>query len=77
MSVQQIRNYAQETINPNYVPPVSWFVLGRKAFHQCQQIESHWPADMKAGWEAAERACFISVAKDSYIAAATLAASIH
>jgi hypothetical protein len=46
------------TYCPGYVPPVSWFKMGRLALRKGYTPQSSWPALMVQGWEFEGPRCY-------------------
>lgn len=56
MSASDIQNVLQQACNPNYVPPKTWYMIGRIAYRAGLGYASCCCDDMRSGWNAAEGA---------------------
>lgn len=77
VSIQKIESELLESSqNPNFVPFVNPFKLGRLAFRCGLMIKSWWHEEVKDGWEMAYNRCVTGVALEDYKAADALIGAI-
>lgn len=52
MSIQQM--LAEKAVNPNFVPPISDYQIGKRMFYNAIAFAECTSDDMRSGWLAAE-----------------------
>jgi len=71
VSIQKIESALVESSqNPNFVPFVSRFKLGRMAFRYGLMVKDWWDKEVQSGWELSFNNCADGIALQDYKAAA-------
>lgn len=67
MSIQQM--LAERAINPNFVPPISDYRIGKRMFYSAIAFASCTSDDMRSGWLAAQNSTLGAIYADDGLAA--------
>ena len=65
----EVKDALSQSKNPNYVPKIDWFDLGKCAFWYGLEIADGWRSAIVDGFEFEVRKCFGGIAKDDIASA--------